>query len=164
MGAVYQMYCVGDTFFFSIYFSKSMCFQGNVSHKFLIHLHLTHENVVLWALFDIQEALRSFLLYSPSSLFSYRDGKLHLAKDTYNHAPKYLSGTQTPIFENSLNLRKCCHSSEPSLPSTSATKLPKGQGNNVLAMAGEAFWFFLLREFLEILLLRKRMCVPSNGF
>lgn len=52
------------------------------------------------------------------------NGKLHLAKDIYYHAPQYLSWTQTPIFVKALNLRKCCHSSIPFLPSAGAIKTP----------------------------------------
>lgn len=89
------------------------------------------------------------ILFQPFSLL--RNGKLHLAKDIYYHAPKYLSWTQTPKFEKALHLRKCCHSSIPFPPSASAAKPPKGQGNNVLAIAWEAFSFILLREFLELL-------------
>lgn len=79
-----------------------------------------------------------------------RNGKLHLDKEIYSHAPEYLSWTPTPIFEKALNLRKRCYGSLHFPPSTSATKLQKGQRNNALATAWEAFWFFLLRELLEI--------------
>lgn len=73
-------------------------------------------------------------------------------KNIYNHVPEYLSWTPTPIFEKDLNLRKCCHSLITFPPSTSATKPQTGPGNNGMAMAWEAFWLALLREFLEIFL------------
>lgn len=73
-----------------------------------------------------------------------RNRELYVAKNRYinNYAAKYLTWIQTPIVEEALNLRKCCHSSLHFLSSTVVMKAQRGQGNNVLAMAWEAFWFF----------------------
>lgn len=40
----------------SLYFSTHMYFERRLIHMFLIYLHASHQNVVLYKLFDVQEA------------------------------------------------------------------------------------------------------------
>lgn len=77
-----------------------------------------------------------YYIVSAFTFFFFRNGKLHLAKEIYNHAPTHVVGPKLQY------LRKYCHSSILFPPSTSAPKPQTRRGSNVLAVARKAFWFF----------------------
>lgn len=49
----------------SLYFSAHMYFERSLIHMFLIYLHASHQNAVLYELFDVQEACWAFPLRFP---------------------------------------------------------------------------------------------------